>query len=1155
MRALPVRSMLIGLAILYASGAAAATVPFELVRGSNPYGLRPIWGSSGSDVFVAGGAQILHYDGSRWSKMHHPAICEFWDNDCNDGFESLWGASGSDVFALTRNAVMHYDGLAWSWMALPLRYQNGQNAVYLSEIWGSSGHDVYIAGIRDGMAEGTTVGLVLHYDGTSWTELAVPQTGPRTDFRAVWGTTANDVFVAGDGVILHFDGTAWSTSLSCPGGFIWKIRGASATDVLAESQAAGGWERSLLHYDGSSWSRVTDLQVTSNSRILGAAGGSVYVSTFSDFGLKALRYDGSGFFPMPWPQVGEAAWGASANDLFALDDDSIYHYDGTKWTLVVNVAAIVDAWGSSASDVFALTLRHGILHYDGEAWSLMPVSPADQQPQGVSRIWGSAGSDVYAVGAKDSLLHYDGTAWTPLTLPTPPNTFLSAVWGASGNDVFAGGATYSFPYHSAMLHFDGTTWSPMALPGDDLALPTYQAIQDIWGASGSDVFAIADYGRILHYDGSLWSKMDTPVGVAPCGIWGSSGHDVYAVGGHYDATKPVPTGAGAIWHYDGTSWSEVAFDVMVPAYDSGTQQWTERPAHTQWNTKVWGTSPSDVYVVNGDDSVPALLHFDGSVWSLAPTPCIPGGTCVGPFGGLWGSSATDVFAFTGWGDILHHGAPGPAGLSASDGLPGGTVALAWDPVAGAAAYQVHRSPRGLFDYTLLARVDADVTAYDDAVGCGSRGFDYRVAAVFADGALSAFSPVDVGFSGGCVPPTAPTLVAPAGTVWTTTPTYTWNAETGVASYHLQVGSGTTTALSAWYTAEQAGCASGVGLCSLTPATTLTGGRWEFTVQGMNDLGTGPWATAKVFDVSTTPTALEMLFPYDGYRFLPDPSPGANSFIRYFWKAQPGVSSYQLWVGTGTSTVHSAWYTAAEAYCNPGRCFVDLRKPPVGIWHYNIRGRNAGGTGPWTTARSFVIGVPPPAPTLLGPSGTIGTATPVFQWSPVPGADFYQLWVGGGPVVVLSQWYSAAAAGCATGTCSVTLPRPLAPGAWYFNVASKGVAGIGPWATAMRFTYIPSSAPMKLTLLAPSGPAGTRTPTFSWAAQAGVSSYQIWVGTASSTAYYVSYMPAAAGCGAGEAICSVTPGTALAAGNWFFNARGRNPAGTGPWSYAKGFSSP
>ena len=144
-------------------------------------------------------------------------------------------------------------------------------------------------------------------------------------------------------------------------------------------------------------------------------------------------------------------------------------------------------------------------------------------------------------------------------------------------------------------------------------IPQGNTLLDIWGSSGSNVFAVGANGTILHYNGSAWSLMTSGTTQALSGIWGSSGNDVFAVG----------TG-GTILHYNGSAWSLMT---------SGT---------TQYLNRIWGNSGSDVFAVGGGGTI---LHYNGSAWS----PMTSGTTQA--LNGIWGSSGSDVFAV---GEARHH---------------------------------------------------------------------------------------------------------------------------------------------------------------------------------------------------------------------------------------------------------------------------------------------------------------------------------------------------------------------------------------------------------------------------------------------------------------------------------------------------------------------
>jgi hypothetical protein len=295
-----------------------------------------------------------------------------------------------------------------------------------------------------------------------------------------------------------------------------------------------------------------------------------------------------------------------------------------------------------------------------------------------------------------------------------------------------------------------------------------------------------------------------------------------------------------------------------------------------------------------------------------------------------------------------------------------------------------------------------------------------------------------------VTPPAPTLVAPSGPVATATPTYIWNAIQGATSYtfYTDLGGGATTV----YTAAAAGCSSGFGTCSVTPATPLPSGvvvGW--IVNAVTAAGAGPWSAPNftVFaSIPATPT-------------LVSPSGTIGSATPTFtWNAVANAANYTLYrddTGAGTT------YTAAAAGCpaGTGTCSVTPATviPSGTTVGWIVNADNAAGTGPWSSPLffTFIGGVVPVAPTLISPSGAIGTNTPTFTWNAVADATSYTLYRDD---TGTSTVYTAAAAGCPTvpGTCSVT-PATVIPAGrtvgWIVN--GTNASGAGPWSPPLFFT--------------------------------------------------------------------------------------------------------
>ena len=104
------------------------------------------------------------------------------------------------------------------------------------------------------------------------------------------------------------------------------------------------------------------------------------------------------------------------------------------------------------------------------------------------------------------------------------------------------------------------------------------------------------------------------------------------------------------------------------------------------------------------------------------------------------------------------------------------------------------------------------------------------------------------------PPGKAILISPNGSTLTPNPIYNWNAVANTTWYQLWVNDSTSgsSEIKGWYTAAQANCASGTGVCSVTSATALTNNShvW-WCIQAWNDAGYGPWSDAMTFAVVTT----------------------------------------------------------------------------------------------------------------------------------------------------------------------------------------------------------------------------------------------------------------------------------------------------------------
>lgn len=179
--------------------------------------LEGVWGSSQNDIFIVGEAGDSHYvEEDIWGYVNEPPVILHWNgsswtqmvNDANEDLNGIWGVSGSNVYAVGEGGtILHYDGISWSQMT------SGTTGD-LRDIWGVSATNIFAVGGARVCSTGPTAtcwveGIILHYDGISWSKMNIGSTPYLMD---VWGRSSTDVYAVGfNGAFLHYDGKTWSS--------------------------------------------------------------------------------------------------------------------------------------------------------------------------------------------------------------------------------------------------------------------------------------------------------------------------------------------------------------------------------------------------------------------------------------------------------------------------------------------------------------------------------------------------------------------------------------------------------------------------------------------------------------------------------------------------------------------------------------------------------------------------------------------------------------------------------------------------------------------------------------------------------------------------------------------------------------------------------
>jgi hypothetical protein len=238
-----------------------------------------------------GGRTVVeHWDGTAWNVVHSP-------NPNPEGLNQLSGVKAVPFDRHTVWAVGSYTNPAASFgdLTLTLRRTSGRWRVvsspnvtvdnHLEAVDATGPDDTWAVGWGStSQFGGKALAIVLHWDGTRWTEASIPEPEDVMLF-GVRALTPDDVWAVGHTyiggphwipLVLHWDGVSWSRS-AIPetenGGQLRDIVSLSGTDVYAVGFTGEGTfaETLALHWNGTSWSRQPTPNPGIGPKIFGAA--------------------------------------------------------------------------------------------------------------------------------------------------------------------------------------------------------------------------------------------------------------------------------------------------------------------------------------------------------------------------------------------------------------------------------------------------------------------------------------------------------------------------------------------------------------------------------------------------------------------------------------------------------------------------------------------------------------------------------------------------------------------------------------------------------------------------------------------------------------------------------------------------------------------
>jgi polygalacturonase len=313
-----------------------------------------------------------------------------------------------------------------------------------------------------------------------------------------------------------------------------------------------------------------------------------------------------------------------------------------------------------------------------------------------------------------------------------------------------------------------------------------------------------------------------------------------------------------------------------------------------------------------------------------------------------------------------------------------------------------------------------------------------------------------------------------GTLTSLSPTFTWNAIPGATHYDVWVADLTT----GQSPVQRNMNVTGTSWTMTSPLSANHQYRWW--VEALDDSGPiTPWTSSTDF-ATVALTAPAPTVPLGTTPFLS----AASLQPAFTWSAVAAANSYDVWVNdltTGQSQVVRQT-TTSTSLTSPSSLILGHQ------YQWWVRAlSNGGNSSPWSVGGTFAVVLS--SPVLTGPTGALPTAQPTFTWSPVAGANLYDVWVDD-TTTGQSQVLRAPLTGNQTVTVNAWMsPISLRPGdsyMWWVRALSNTGAASS-WTTGATFTVATLSTPSLLSALG-----SAQNMVFQWSAVANATYYDVWV---------------------------------------------------------------
>ncbi len=393
----------------------------------------------------------------------------------------------------------------------------------------ASGGEAGVVGVSGGGGVSGTGGVIEGTGGTAgadatWDWLAPEPHG--NGFRAIHGSSVNDVWLGGRGELHHWNGEQWS--IQRPGSqndlyhAIWSFGAANVWVggtrlVFTPGKGEPEDQGLLLHFNGSEWKSFDAFEGRTVLALTAAPGGVLFASLdggsiwkFASGAWQDTKSPATVDLPALWAAANDDVWAAGHNG-------ALLRFEGSTWTQHKPAAEdgplYLGVWGAAADDVWAVyeeqvgkseDRRIGFSHWDGAKWTLEQEGKA----RSTAAVIAVSGFKVQGYGIYPHESVYSNLA----PAAAPINRRGNRIWGTSKDNILV-----SAGFDRGLWHFNGSSWNLEVQATSDY-LPS-QGIYHmsfplgrtptVWGAAPGQLFAAGAAGQLMAYE------PEKPAPVAP----------------------------------------------------------------------------------------------------------------------------------------------------------------------------------------------------------------------------------------------------------------------------------------------------------------------------------------------------------------------------------------------------------------------------------------------------------------------------------------------------------------------------------------------------------------------------------------------------------------------------------------------------------------